>query len=823
MFFLKPCFQSTRFRQLIVVLVASFCASTLSAHQNGQVGSSQYGCGGFGCHGGQSGATSVSLSGPLSVTAGSLNNYTFTVAHPSHTYSGFNVSIVGQGGGAAGNLAGAGGNVQAIGGELTHTAPTEDGAGGGADFAFTWTAPNEPGTYTFYGAGNAVNHNGQPDAADVYNMTGAITITVKGVNITAPNGGSYCRSSALTINWTQSGYTNFKIELSSNGFTNSEVITNSVAATANTYSWTIPASQEVSNNYQIRIVNTADGQEIKRSNSFAIKGGPNITTQPQGQTVCEGRLLQLFVASDNGTATYQWKKDGNVIPGASGAAYQVAVAKVSDAGTYEAVVFGCNGSTTSNPAVVVIGLKPKITLQPIGKTVCENDSVSLTADGEGEGAVFQWYKNGAALPGKTSKTLKIAHALLTDEGAYALHVSSSCLPDAVTTEATINVTERPAITVQPTDKNLKAGDTLTLNVDGFGEGITFQWKKNGVVIPGATQKVYKKTSIVRADSGLYEAEIKNECGAVTSRKALVRVIPSDGPGLPELASASLELGAMPLCARIDTTLSGLLRNAGATPLNVTSISVDPPTLLMAQGFTTPQSIAVGAAVDLHLVVTPTALGTISGTVKFFTANGTATFQVNGSAESGLVVDADTLRFLEGETNFNRCVGVSIDARCSSATITQAKLEGVGAGSYRVVPTFPIEITAGNKVDLCIETTAGTGGDATVVIETSAGPQTVNLRRAVFSSVDDYTTLNVLIQPNPTSADVTIKGLPQGATVRIMSLQGSEVVNLTVQGDNASTLVWDGRDTSGASVPSGSYIVLISANNRVTAHTVIMAR
>ncbi|MDZ4746227.1 MAG: choice-of-anchor V domain-containing protein [bacterium] len=819
----NSCIKSTRLVLLVSCTVVWLFGAEASARQFGMVGSSQVGCGGFGCHGGQSANTVVTLTGPRDVAAGSLSNYTFSVAHPANNYSGFNATLVNAAGAAAGTLA-AGANAQLNGNELTHTAPTVDGAGGSADFAFTWLAPVDHGVYTFYGAGNAVNNNGNPDGADVYNLTGGIQITVKGVTITAPNGGSYCRGTALTINWTQTGYLNFKIEVSSSNFTNSEVITNSVSATANTFTWNIPAGQEISNAYLIRFINTADGQEVKRSSAFSIKGAPTVTTHPQSQVVCEGRTLQLTVAADQAGVIYQWRKNGTTIPGATASSYQVGVAKQEDAGTYEAVVFGCGGSTTSNAAVVTIGLRPKITVQPVGKTVCENDSVSLFANGEGDGAIYQWYRNGEIMPGKTGKTLRFASILLTDEASYSMHISGTCLPNAVSNEAILNVLERPAVTVQPTDKNLKVGDTLSLTVDGYGESITYQWQKNGTAIPGATQKLYRKTGIVRADSGQYEAVITNPCGTATTRKALVRIVPSDGPGLPELASASLELGTIPVCAQIDTTFAGLLKNAGGTALNVTSISADPPTLLQALGFATPQTIAVGGASDLHLIVTPSTIGSISGTVTFFTPNGNAIFQVNGTAESGITTNKDTLMFYDGVTGFSSCVSVSLDSRCSTATITAWTLSGVGAGSYSIATQFPQTINAGTPIEICLETMAGSGGDAMIEIQTSAGPKTLQLRRGVFSAVEETDVAGVSIQPNPASEGISIKGLQEGAIVRILSLQGVEVINLTLV-DNAvnGELVWNGRNSSGAPVASGTYVVVIRMNQNVSAQTLVLTR
>src|SRR5262249_22109030 len=81
----------------------------------------------------------------------------------------------------------------------------------------------------------------------------------------------------------------------------------------------------------------------------------SIATQPQSQSVIGGSSLALTVAA-TGTAplTYQWKKDGNNVAGATTSTLSVSQAQAGDAGTYSVVVTNSLGSVTSNPAVVTV-------------------------------------------------------------------------------------------------------------------------------------------------------------------------------------------------------------------------------------------------------------------------------------------------------------------------------------------------------------------------------------------------------------------------------------------------------------------------------------
>ncbi|KLG03039.1 hypothetical protein YA49_21730 [Enterobacter cloacae subsp. cloacae] len=83
-----------------------------------------------------------------------------------------------------------------------------------------------------------------------------------------------------------------------------------------------------------------------------------ITTQPQNRTLTVGDALNLSVAanvSDSSTLTYQWKKGGTDITGATNATYTKASVVTGDAGSYSCQVTSSTaGSVTSNSATVTV-------------------------------------------------------------------------------------------------------------------------------------------------------------------------------------------------------------------------------------------------------------------------------------------------------------------------------------------------------------------------------------------------------------------------------------------------------------------------------------
>ncbi|MHC4864924.1 MAG: immunoglobulin domain-containing protein, partial [Planctomycetota bacterium] len=72
-----------------------------------------------------------------------------------------------------------------------------------------------------------------------------------------------------------------------------------------------------------------------------------ITDHPDGNTVCQGGLIQLCVTAA-GASSYQWQKDDINIPGATSSCYTINPVTAADAGSYTCVVSNSCGSAESN-------------------------------------------------------------------------------------------------------------------------------------------------------------------------------------------------------------------------------------------------------------------------------------------------------------------------------------------------------------------------------------------------------------------------------------------------------------------------------------------
>jgi parallel beta-helix repeat protein len=86
----------------------------------------------------------------------------------------------------------------------------------------------------------------------------------------------------------------------------------------------------------------------------------------------------------------------------------------------------------------------------------------------------------------------------------------------------------PSITGQPANQTAEVGQPVMFTVAVAGSGtLTYQWLKDGVVIPGATQASYITPTTASNDSGsTFAIVVTNPFGTITSTPALLTVVPS---------------------------------------------------------------------------------------------------------------------------------------------------------------------------------------------------------------------------------------------------------------------------------------------------------
>ena len=174
-----------------------------------------------------------------------------------------------------------------------------------------------------------------------------------------------------------------------------------------------------------------------------------ILTQPLSQVACTGDLVMLTVtATANVPLTYQWRKNGVDIPGATNTVLVIAPFGLDDVGAYHVLVSGECESLLSNVALLQIDdcLCEIISIdaQPASQTVCEGVEVTFTVVASGNGPLtYQWRQDTVDIPGATGFVYSIAAVDATHVGTYDVIITSPCT-DVISNGAVLQLDGSPA-------------------------------------------------------------------------------------------------------------------------------------------------------------------------------------------------------------------------------------------------------------------------------------------------------------------------------------------------------------------------------------------
>ncbi len=144
---------------------------------------------------------------------------------------------------------------------------------------------------------------------------------------------------------------------------------------------------------------------------------------------------------------------------------------------------------------------------------------------------YQWFRNGTAIAGATANpyivnTVSSAHA-----GTYTVRVTSPAGTQTFTAGA-LTVppnASAPQIVLQPFDKVVSPGGTFALAASAIGNGLAYQWLRNGNAISaaaGGTNAILLRQNADATDTGSYSVRVTGSGSTVTSTPASVTIDPN---------------------------------------------------------------------------------------------------------------------------------------------------------------------------------------------------------------------------------------------------------------------------------------------------------
>jgi len=306
---------------------------------------------------------------------------------------------------------------------------------------------------------------------------------------------------------------------------------------------------------------------------------PSIVSQPQDRVLTAGSASSLSVeAAGTETLHYQWRLDGtNLVDGAhvSGSSSRVLsllTVETNQSGLYSVTVSNSAGVALSSNALVTVnppvplpaaldaptlswitgGSKPWVGQQTMtydGVDAAQSGSITdleetwIYATVEGPGRLLFWWKVSSeagfdeltfsvdgfpqgAISGEVGWT-EVAFDIPTGNHelrwTYAKDIDTLSGQDVGWVDQVIFV-QYPQVTSQPKSQTVVGGSIVEFQPTVIGDPpLAFQWMKDGLPLPAATNQTLTLSSVARADSGTYALIVTNVAGSTLSSNALVVV------------------------------------------------------------------------------------------------------------------------------------------------------------------------------------------------------------------------------------------------------------------------------------------------------------
>ncbi|WP_224363065.1 galactose-binding domain-containing protein [Hyalangium versicolor] len=167
--------------------------------------------------------------------------------------------------------------------------------------------------------------------------------------------------------------------------------------------------------------------------------------------------------------------------------------------------------------------------QSIAQTYCSSQSMRLPTQAEAL-AITGTNSAACAFPLPWSTWTSTADSSDASRAAFVSYTGSSTwqvannYPGGVVC-TTGTTSSAPTITTQPTAKTVAVGQTATFSVAASGTGtLTYQWRKNGTAISGATAASYTTPATTTSDNGAqFTVAVSNSGGTVVSNAATLTV------------------------------------------------------------------------------------------------------------------------------------------------------------------------------------------------------------------------------------------------------------------------------------------------------------
>jgi len=336
--------------------------------------------------------------------------------------------------------------------------------GGNPEYVSTWSYSTSGGSLTL---SNLRMANGTPKSVSVFlycsgndlqysisltsppfdNLAGGASLRSPAVELPAPT--ITAEPVSVVVNAGQPASFTVQAQVANNAPITYQWKKGTVAIpTATSATHSIPAAAaEDAGSYSVTV--TANGKQAESITATLTVNPalptPVIVTQPVGKTLLLGESVTLSVVPEGNPLSYfyQWRKNGEDLPGQTFSTLNLFADSTAVAGSYRVLVRNLQGGVKlSDPAVIDVNatvVAPVITLDPATQTVSVGQQALFSVLHSGTPPFnYQWFKGTTAIPDATQSTYSINPVTAASAGGYSVKVSNAA-GTATSNPATLTV------------------------------------------------------------------------------------------------------------------------------------------------------------------------------------------------------------------------------------------------------------------------------------------------------------------------------------------------------------------------------------------------
>ena len=458
-----------------------------------------------------------------------------------------------------------------------------------------------------------------------------------------------------------------------------------------------------------------------------------------------------------------------------------------------------NGICGPASAAVILTVKKVIviTSEPLNTGACATYPADLIVTAVGDNLTYQWYRgiapgtpvvNSSNILGAQSATLHFNNATSVDAGSYYVVISSANACSSETSNTvTLNVDQEITVTTQIQSNSVCVGDLVTFSIVAEpGGSLTYQWRKNGVSIPGETTNTLNLGNVDLTDNGSYDVQINGlagyTCSDAQSATATLTVNTDATIALTSASGTNAQNG----CLNQPITNITYAVGGGATNANVSGLPAGVTGVYNSGVFT--------------ISGTPTATGTFNYTIN-------TTGNCSQTSTSGTIIINPSPTITLGTVS-SYCPGVTSFSLPYLSTTENPNTYSISAGTPALSGFVPVAGSALGASPINVSLPAGVvAGTYQFVITVKNSDNCSSVSQTFTITLEDVTPPVKPILLNLSSQCSITPTAPTTTDNCSGTITGTTTTNFPYTTTGVSSIVWTFTDAAGNSTTATQVVTI----------------